>query len=85
LGLPKNNSSFEIFGVQILGNLALHSEYAEKIAGHYSLCQWITKTVSGTKDPELRNELIIAIRNMTFHKNENVTGYRNNNIEFLRK
>jgi hypothetical protein len=74
LNSAKSNQSFEIFCVQIVGNLAVHQDYTEKIVGCYSLCQWLVRTMGATRDQELRHEIGITLRNLAFHRNANITG-----------
>ena len=60
---------FETFAVQILGNMFLHLQYAQKLANHFGLTQCLVKLFSTTKDRELRTEVGITLRNLLSHRN----------------
>jgi hypothetical protein len=71
-----SKQSLDVFGVQILGNLFIHERYAQLIPSYYSLCQWLVKTLSITRENELKTEVAITIRNILYQKIPIVSGYQ---------
>ena len=64
--------SFEIFAVQIIGNLCSHSEYALRVVEHAHISQWLVAYLNAAELKELRSEICISLRNMLFHQNATV-------------
>ncbi|KAJ3276059.1 Importin alpha subunit (Karyopherin alpha subunit) (Serine-rich RNA polymerase I suppressor protein) [Terramyces sp. JEL0728] len=73
------NQTFDLFAVQILGNLAVHKTHAETVVGHNSLCTWMIRNFSGNRDLELRNEILITLRNLVFHRDPEIAKSLANN------
>ena len=67
--LLKSRNSFEIFAIQILGNLSSRCEYADLVSQRPGLCQWILSRL-GQADlsRELKYEVGICVRNLLFHR-----------------
>ncbi|KAI8902678.1 armadillo-type protein [Globomyces pollinis-pini] len=69
-----SRGSYELFAIQILGNLASKEIYAVEISQYESLTKWLVENLEKSKDQECRNELCITIRNMLYHRNLSVSG-----------
>ncbi|KAJ2999418.1 hypothetical protein HDV02_003036 [Globomyces sp. JEL0801] len=73
-----SRGSYELFAIQILGNLASQEIYAVEISQYESLTKWLVENLEKSKDQECRNELCITIRNMLYHRNLSVSGVVSN-------
>lgn len=74
LTVNSSRHSFEIFAVQILGNLASQREYSIQISRHLPICRWLSAQLNSAESKELRNEILICLRNLLFHQDQQVTG-----------
>ena len=70
--IPKN--SYEIFAIQILGNLAIQDlSYATHISNFKSLMNYLINQFNDSRNVDERNEICITLRNLVYHRDTDIT------------